>query len=79
MISTFSTSLDNSEVVRKYKYSCPKLGTKQKTTLNYDLLASTQRLLNALPCKLLWNWVKETSDSERKKWKVEIDINMICD
>lgn len=39
--------IDNSEVVRRGSTSVPKLGIKQQLLLDYDLWATTQRILKA--------------------------------
>ena len=77
---TLDIWIDNSEVVRRGKLDTPKLGIKQQLTLDQDLWATTQRLLKALPCKIQWRWIKgHQTQGQGKKWKVEIEINHLCD
>ena len=72
--------IDNSEVVRRGQKHLPKLGIKQQLVLDYDMWATTHRLLQALSCKIQWKWVKGHQQQQQKApWKLEIDLNNFCD
>jgi len=44
--------VDNSEVVRRGARDLPSLGLKQQLVLDYNLLATTVRLLEVIPCAI---------------------------
>ena len=54
----FTIYIDNSEVVRRGQNKVPTMGIKQQLVLDYDLWATTERLQEALPCLIQWDWVK---------------------
>ena len=55
---TLNILIDMSGVVRRGDIAVPKLGIKQQLILDHDLWATPQRLLEALPYKIRWKWVK---------------------
>ena len=52
--TTPTVYIDNSEVVRREQRKFPRLGIKQQLVLDYDLWATTERILQALPCIIKW-------------------------
>ena len=72
--------IDNSEVVRRGTHTVPRLGIKQQLALDYDLWATTERLQEALLCKIRWEWAKGHQTQGRgSKWKLDVEINNFCD
>ena len=72
--------IDNSEVVRRGECPLPSLGVKQQLVLDYDLWATTARLLEELPCEVQWKWVKgHQTVGKGPKWKLDVALNNFCD
>ena len=72
--------IDNSEVVRRGGSEAPTLGIKQQLLLDYDLWATTERLLHVIPCNIQWTWVKgHQTQRAGSKWKLDVELNNFCD
>ena len=57
-----------------------KLGIKQQLVLDYDLCETTERLQEALPSNIIWEWVKgHQTQGVGHKWKLEVALNNFCD
>ena len=67
-------------MVRRGGCPLPSLGVKQQLVLDYDLWATTSRLLEVLPCKVNWQWVKgHQTLGTGPKWKLDVALNTFCD
>ena len=77
---TLTIYIDNSEVVRRGQTKVPRLGIKQQLVLDYDLWATTEQILNALPGTIKWKWVKgHQEQGAGSKWRLDVALNTFCD
>ena len=77
---TLTIYIDNSEVVRRGKTAVPRLGIKQQLVLDYDLWATTERIITAIPCIINWKWVKgHQAQGAGSRWRLDVALNSFCD